>query len=103
MRGRLPRHPRARPNIPAKTYGYAPPCLVAGGTHGTVIGNLETTGRWPKFVRVGGASWTAGKWRVRHRQVKVYDDSGVWQATYEKSSARRIGHKRQRVTWHFVS
>jgi hypothetical protein len=92
-------------HLPAKTDGYAPPCLVAGGVHGTTTYRIENPPyRFPKFVRVMGARWSAGKWRVRHRQVcDARDDNGVCQATYEKMTARRVGHRHQRVEWRFVS
>jgi hypothetical protein len=84
-------------DLPAKTDGYASPCLVASVAHGVVTYRLEHRPyRWPRTIRVHGARWTAGKWRVRHRTVT---DDG---STFERVSARRIGRD-DRVTWRFVS
>ena len=57
-------------NLPAKTDGYAPRCLVAESVAGMVqvyAGNHD--GRIASSVRVMGARWYGGTWRVRYRVV----------------------------------
>lgn len=84
------RHDVAAHNLPAKTYGYAPPCLVAE----TIEAHVMQAPGFPKFAHPQGARWTAGKWRVRYRWNEAYDEADV--------IARRIGHPRQRVTFGFI-
>jgi hypothetical protein len=78
-------------NLPAKTDHYAPPCLVAEGGAGVIQFYAgEPGGRIPRSVRIMGARWYAGTWRVRYRTVNG-DDS-----PYAKFT---LTHGAQRITF----
>jgi hypothetical protein len=78
-------------NLPAKTDHYAPPCLVAQGGAGTIQFYAgKHGGRIPRTVKITGARWNAGTWRVRYRTVNG-DDS-----PYAKFT---LTHGAQRITF----
>lgn len=85
-------------NLPRRTDGYAPRCLVAESVAGMVQTKWGNGVGFPQRVRVMGARWYAGYWRVRYRQVTVHSpEGGDW--TYGAVTATRIGHPRQHVTF----
>ena len=91
-------------NLPGKTDGYAPRCLVAESVAGRVqmeMGDGEAP-FYPKRVRVYGARWDGGTWKMRYRQVTVTTPEGDdW--TYEAVTGRKVGKPRQRITFRLTS
>jgi hypothetical protein len=53
-------------NLPRRTDGYAPRCLVAEAIVGRIQDRYERTGSLPRSVRVGGAAWSGGRWNCRY-------------------------------------
>lgn len=82
---------RAR-NLPRRTDGYAPPCLVAEAVAARIQDDWGR--RPPRVVRPRGARWNGGRWRCRYRQ-RTSDG-----ATYQATSCRK---GRQRVTMNLGS
>jgi hypothetical protein len=75
-------HLRAH-NLPRKTDGYAPRCLVAEA----VVAEIQLdyrNGKPPAKLRVYGARWSAGRWRCS------YPDG--------RAVCRNIGKPKRRVT-----
>src|SRR5215210_2070012 len=76
-------------NLPRKTDGYAPRCLVAEAIAAEVQRALQNGERAPRTVRVYGARWSGGTWRCRYRgEVNV--------------SCGKKGKPRRRVTFRLV-
>ena len=76
-------------NLPRKTDGYAPRCLVAEAIAAEIQRTLQGGGKAPRTVLVYGARWTGGKWRCRYR-----DEVNV--------SCRKKAKPRRRVTFRLV-
>jgi hypothetical protein len=79
-------------NLPRKTDGYAPRCLVAesiGGMVQVYAGNHS--GRIPTKVHIGGARWDGGTWRISYRMANDANED-----PYAKFTAT---HGRERVTF----
>ena len=74
-------------NLPRRTDGYAPRCLVAE----TIAGQVQRRqGSAPLRLRIHGARWDAGTWFVTRRFVRVKEgEVAKFTAT----------HGRQRVTF----
>jgi hypothetical protein len=53
-------------NLPRKTDGYAPRCLVAEAIAAKIQRRLQSGGAKPRTVTVYGARWNGGKWRCRY-------------------------------------
>jgi hypothetical protein len=53
-------------NLPRKTQGYAPRCLVAEAIAAEIQGQLQNGEKAPRTVSVMGAQWSSGKWRCRY-------------------------------------
>jgi hypothetical protein len=53
-------------NLPRRTDGYAPRCLVAEAIASDIQQALQSGERAPRIVFAYGARWTAGKWRCRY-------------------------------------
>ncbi len=53
-------------NLPRKTDGYAPRCLVAEAIAADIQRTLQNGGKAPRRLFVYGARWTGGKWRCRY-------------------------------------
>ena len=71
-------------NLPRRTDGYAPRCLVAEAVVGRIQDRFERTGSLPATVRIGGAAWSGGRWNCAYG-----DDSGT---------CRKRGKPRRHVT-----
>ena len=71
-------------NLPRKTDGYAPRCLVAEAVGAEIQLEFRLEGELPKHLHVYGARWSAGKWRCS------YPDG--------RAKCHRKGKPRQRVT-----
>jgi hypothetical protein len=71
-------------NLPRRTDGYAPRCLVAEAIVGRIQDRYERTGVLPASVRVGGAAWSGGRWDC------TYGDG--------RGTCRKRGKPRRRVT-----
>jgi hypothetical protein len=71
-------------NLPRRTDGYAPRCLVAEAVGAEIQLGVRADGKLPEHLRVYGARWSAGKWRC------VYPEG--------KARCHRKGRPRQRVT-----
>ena len=77
--------------LPRLTSGYAPRCLVATSVAGSLQQTYARHGRWPSRVRVRGARWDAGWWRISQPRI-VYSHGDP----YGKVRAR---HGSQLVTF----
>jgi hypothetical protein len=71
-------------NLPRRTDGYAPRCLVAEAVVGRIQDRFERTGSLPATVRIGGAAWSGGRWDC------TYGDG--------RATCRKRGKPRRRVT-----
>jgi hypothetical protein len=71
-------------NLPRKTSGYAPRCLVAEAIVGRIQDRYEETGALPATVRIYGAAWSGGRWNC------TYGDG--------RGTCRKRGKPRRRVT-----
>ena len=58
-------------NLPRKTSGYAPRCLVAEAIASIIQQELRIEGKLPKTLNVYGARWGAGKWRCSYPAGKA--------------------------------
>jgi hypothetical protein len=91
--------PNAFPNVqhlrvidlPPKTDGYAPPCLVAESVAGLVQYKWRQS---PKVVWARGARWNGGLWHVTYQFQKTRDGG------YMKMTARK---DEQRITADLMS
>ena len=72
-------------DLPRRTGGYAPRCLVAEAIANEVQRGFREDGHGPRIVLVYGEGWSGGKWRCR------FPDGG-------KARCHRKGKPRQRVT-----
>ncbi len=75
-------------NLPRKTDGYAPRCLVAEAIASEIQRTLQNGGAKPRTVRVYGARWNGGKWRCRYPG--------------ERASCRKQGKPKRRVTMRLI-
>jgi hypothetical protein len=71
-------------NLPRKTDGYAPRCLVAESIVAEIQRTYGDRGDLPARVRVYGARWSGGRWRCSYPA--------------ERAVCRKIGKPRRRVT-----
>jgi hypothetical protein len=71
-------------NLPRRTDGYAPRCLVAEAVVGRIQDRFERTGELPATVRIGGAAWSGGRWNC------TYGDG--------RATCRKRGKPRRHVT-----
>jgi hypothetical protein len=53
-------------NLPRKTSGYAPRCLVAEAIAAEIQRTLQDGKQAPRTVSVMGARWSSGKWRCSY-------------------------------------
>ena len=53
-------------NLPRRTDGYAPRCLVAEAVAAEVKRAIQDTGSRPAQVRVFGARWSGGRWNCAY-------------------------------------
>ena len=53
-------------NLPRKTDGYAPRCLVAEAIVGKIQFRYEESGELPAKVWIYGARWNGGRWRCSY-------------------------------------
>jgi hypothetical protein len=53
-------------NLPRKTSGYAPRCLVAEAIAAEIQRTLQDGKQAPRTVAVMGAQWSSGKWRCSY-------------------------------------
>jgi hypothetical protein len=53
-------------NLPRKTDGYAPRCLVAEAIAAEIQSALQNGEKAPRTVSVMGARWSSGKWRCSY-------------------------------------
>lgn len=77
-------------NVPRLTSRYAPRCLVAQSLAGLVQSRWEKSGRLPTKLKVYGARWNAGTWRLSYE--RLLDDDAQ---PYSYVTARRA---KQRIT-----
>jgi hypothetical protein len=67
IRGENPRVADLRAhNLPRKTDGYAPRCLVAEAIAADVQRALQNGEKAPRTVTAWGARWSGGKWKCRY-------------------------------------
>jgi hypothetical protein len=84
--------------VPRKTDGYAPRCLVAEAVAAKVQAKWRRGVKQPTTVRVGGARWDGGRWRVT---ATIHQHSG--RTPYAAVTARKVGASKQRVTFRALS
>src|ERR1700754_633836 len=75
-------------NLPRKTDGYAPRCLVAEAIASEIQRTLQDGGAKPRRLNVYGARWNGGKWRCSY--------SG------DRASCRKKEKPKRRVTMRLV-
>jgi hypothetical protein len=75
-------------NLPRKTDGYAPRCLVAEAIASEIQRTLQDGGAKPRTVTVYGARWNGGKWRCRYPG--------------DRASCRKKGKPTRRVTMRLI-
>jgi hypothetical protein len=75
-------------NLPRKTDGYAPRCLVAEAIAAEIQGRLQRGGKAPRTVSIMGAQWSSGKWRCRYPG--------------DRAVCNRKGKPRRRITMRLV-
>jgi hypothetical protein len=67
LHGENPRIAKLRAhNLPRKTSGYAPRCLVAEAIASDIQRALQNGERAPRTLSVYGARWGAGRWRCSY-------------------------------------
>jgi hypothetical protein len=71
-------------NLPRRTDGYAPRCLVAEAIVGEIQNRFERSGELPATVRIYGAAWSGGRWNC------TYADG--------RGTCKKRGKPRRRVT-----
>jgi hypothetical protein len=71
-------------NLPRKTDGYAPRCLVAEAIVGKIQFRFGRSGKLPAKVWIYGARWNGGRWRCSYPAGQAV--------------CRKIGKPRRRVT-----
>jgi hypothetical protein len=72
-------------DLPAKTDGYASPCVVARAGANQV--QLKWRNKAPKTVKLYGTEWWSGTWRVSYHTVKTADGAyGKFKLTRGKQS-----------------
>jgi hypothetical protein len=76
-------------NLPRKTDGYAPRCLVAEVIAADIQRALQNGEKAPRTVFAWGARWTGGKWKCRY-------------PAEDKASCRKKKKPKQRVTMRLV-
>ena len=75
-------------NLPRKTDGYAPRCLVAEAIASKIQRTLQNGGAKPRTVRVYGARWDGGRWRCSYPG--------------DRASCQKRGKPRRRVTMRLI-
>ena len=85
-------------NLPRLTDGYAPRWLVAESVVGLIQYRMSDGKGIPSRVRVGGARWNGGTWRIRYRLVTVTEGGNDY--SYGRFTAT---HGSQRLTFNGYS
>jgi hypothetical protein len=75
-------------NLPRKTSGYAPRCLVAEAIAAEIQRVLQNGRKAPSTVSVMGAQWSSGKWRCSYPG--------------DRAVCKRKGKPKRRVTMRLV-
>jgi hypothetical protein len=75
-------------NLPRKTSGYAPRCLVAEAIAAEIQRALQNGRKAPSTVSVMGAQWSSGKWRCSYPG--------------DRAVCKRKGKPKRRVTMRLV-
>ena len=75
-------------NLPRRTSGYAPRCLVAEAIASDIQRALQDGRRAPRSLHVYGARWGAGRWRCSYPAGRA--------------DCHRMGKPRRRVTMRLV-
>jgi hypothetical protein len=75
-------------NLPRKTDGYAPRCLVAEAIASKIQRTLQNGGAKPRTVRVYGAQWNGGRWRCSYPG--------------DRASCKKRGKPKRRVTMRLI-
>ena len=75
-------------NLPRKTDGYAPRCLVAEAIASEIQRALQDGKKAPRTVSTFGAQWSSGKWRCRYPG--------------DRASCKKKGKPKQRITMRLV-
>jgi hypothetical protein len=89
IRGENPRIADLRAhNLPRKTDGYAPRCLVAEAIAAEVQRALQDGKKAPRTVSTFGAQWSSGKWKCRYPG--------------DRAVCRKKGKPKRRITFRLV-
>ena len=75
-------------NLPRKTDGYAPRCLVAEAIAAEIQRPLQQGRKAPRTVSIMGAQWSSGKWRCTYPG--------------DRAVCKKRGKPRRRVTMRLV-
>jgi hypothetical protein len=75
-------------NLPRKTDGYAPRCLVAEAIAAEIQRRLQEGRKAPSTVSIMGAQWSSGKWRCSYPG--------------DRAVCKKRGKPRRRVTMRLV-
>jgi hypothetical protein len=78
-------------NLPKKTSGYAPPCLVAETVAQEIQMSYEEPAEFTPEVHPFGASWDGGKYRCKYREKQGESNPYVAvTCTSRKKKSRKI-------------
>ena len=90
LRGENPRITDLRAhNLPPRTDGYAPRCLVAEAIAAEIQRKLQDGKKAPHTVSTYGAQWSSGRWKCRY-------------PTQDRASCKKKKRPKQRITMRLV-
>ena len=76
-------------NLPRKTDGYAPRCLVAEAIAAEIRRALQNGEKAPRTVSTYGAQWSSGKWKCSY-------------PAQDRASCKKKGKPKRRITMRLV-
>ena len=76
-------------NLPRKTDGYAPRCLVAEAIAAEIQRALQNGEKAPRTVSTYGAQWSSGKWKCSY-------------PAQDRATCKKKGKPRRRVTMRLI-
>ncbi|MDO9352521.1 MAG: hypothetical protein Q7T55_02435 [Solirubrobacteraceae bacterium] len=75
-------------NLPSKTDGYAPPCLVADAAASAIQDGSQ--GTLPSSITLMGARWNGGKWNCTY--------GAIAETNAQRATCRKAGHASRKIT-----
>jgi len=76
-------------NLPRKTDGYAPRCLVAEAIAAEIQRALQNGEKAPRTVSTYGAQWSSGKWKCSY-------------PAQDRATCKKKGKPKRRITMRLV-